>query len=179
MNNQNIIIFGMKNCGKSTLALNISKNFKMKLIKTDYLIEKLFFQKKSKKLSFREIHKKYGADYFRQLEKEVLDGLANEKIKKSIIDCGGGTVLNKSNQSVLKKIGLLIWINLDQNINYKRIIKNGIPAFFKYQNDSQRSFDELIKERFTVYRQLTDYIIELKNENEKQVLNKFNELKII
>ena len=169
----------MKNCGKSTLALNISKRFKMRLIKIDDLIEKLYFQKKGEKLSFREIHKKYGADYFRTLENEILNNLIGKKIKNSVIDCGGGTVLNESNQLILKQIGLLTWINLDQNINFNRIIKNGIPAFFKYQNDPRKSFDELVKQRFPIYKQLADCILELTDEDEERVLNKFIELKII
>ncbi|MDO8609441.1 MAG: shikimate kinase [bacterium] len=176
---KNIILIGMKNSGKSTLAKKISEHFKMNLIKLDNELEKNHFQKTQEHLTFREIHKKYGAEYFQSLDHEVLNSIISNNIENCVIDCGGSTPLQENNQKLLKQLGNIIFINLENKINLERILKNGIPPFFKYQNDPQKSFDELIKIRLPIYKKIADFEIKCSNESTDKLLRLIIKLPIL
>ncbi|PIV09075.1 hypothetical protein COS31_01470 [Candidatus Roizmanbacteria bacterium CG02_land_8_20_14_3_00_36_15] len=174
----NLILIGLKNCGKTTLARKISDHFKMYLIKIDDLIEKQHAKDKKEKLTFREIFKKWGKDYFRSLETRILKEIERNKLKEIVVDCGGGVPMREENRQILKKIGKVVFIDLDKEINFIRIMNNGIPAFFKYKNDPKKSFVEYEKERRALYGKLADYIIRIKNESPEEILKKIIKLKI-
>jgi shikimate kinase len=55
-------------------------------------------------------------------------------------------------------------------------MQNGIPVFFKYQDDPKRSFEELVEQRYPVYEDLADIIVEVKDENPDQVFAQFEKL---
>ncbi len=175
---KNIIVIGMKNSGKSTLARNISRHFNLRLIIIDQLIEERHKKTKGETLLFREIFRKHGSRYFRRLEAEILLEIKKMKPKNVVIDCAGGTPLSKENQKILKEIGIIIQMDLDKETNFQRIIKNGIPAFFKNSKNPKESFNEIWKKRLPIYSKLADFTLEIKNESPKEVLDKFIQLKI-
>ncbi|MCF7831184.1 hypothetical protein K9M41_04300 [Candidatus Gracilibacteria bacterium] len=169
----NIIILGMKHSGKSSLARDIAAHYGMDLLETDYLVEKFYAKQKNEFLSCREIVEREGIDYFRKLETEVLREVTEEVIQHTVLDTGGGTPLSEENQELLKMLGTIVFLDLDEEENLRRIIKEGIPPFFKYPTDPQRSFAELIQERRPVYRFLADITLEVKNNTPEEVLGMF------
>lgn len=175
---QNIIILGMKNAGKSTFVEKLSVKQKMNVIKIDDETENLYELKTGEKLPFRDIHKKHGPEFFRELEAEAVEIIAASVPENCIIDLGGGTAMRESNREILKRLGKVVWLKLDKEINYERIMANGIPAFFKYQDDPRRSYEELCDERYPVYEKFADYIIEYDKEMPEEILEKFLNLKL-
>lgn len=162
----------MKNSGKSTLAEYLNKKTSRRLIKIDELIEQIYSLFYQEKLTFREIHQKHGAEYFRNLEANVVNLLTDLKLENCVIDCGGGTVLNPENQFKLKQIGKLIWLKPDLETNFRWIMKNGVPSFFKYPEEPRRSFDELVSERFPIYESLADVVLEYRSESIEEIAKK-------
>ena len=53
-----------------------------------------------------------------------------------------------------------------------RILKNGIPAFFPFQNDPEKSLDELLKKRKPVYEKIADKTISFNKETPEEIANK-------
>lgn len=166
----------MKNSGKSTLAKKIAEYKNAQLVSVDYEIEKLHTDEKRERLSVREINKKYGLQHFRDLETKIINKLSY--VKDTIIDCSGSAPLREKNRKILKNLGPIIWLKVNSEINYDRLIQNGIPSFFKYQDNPKRSFDEIWLKRKPVYKQFADYIIEADNENPDEILQKFINLKV-
>ncbi|MCJ7740468.1 AAA family ATPase [Candidatus Microgenomates bacterium] len=173
---QKIILIGMKACGKTTVGKFLAKKLKIQIYEVDQEIENKHQKLKKEKLTFREIFKKYGKDYFRNLETSVLENLA-EKLKNRsyILSCGGGTVLSENNQKIIRKMGTIIFLNTDKKILLDRIAKDGIPTFFPDQDDPARSLNILMKERLPVYKKLANIIINIKNETLKEIVNKILE----
>lgn len=170
---KNIILIGMKACGKSTVGRLLTKRLDVDFIELDSEIEKKHFQKKNGKLVFREIFRHYGADYFRKLESKILNNISKEKkLKKFVLSCGGGTPLNEKNQKILKEIGVVIFLDAKDSVLLTRMIKDGIPSFFPYPDDPKKSLNELLKKRRPIYEKIADKIISFDKESPKELVEK-------
>lgn len=168
-----IILIGMKACGKSTIAKILAKKLKIKFIELDEEVQLLHQRKTYEKLNFRQIYSKYGSDYFRQLEKDTLQKLLLLlKNKEFILSCGGGTPLLIENRKILQKLGKIIFLNTDKKVLLKRIVKDGIPAFFPYQNNPEKSLEELLKKRLPAYKRMADCVINIKDEKPETIAEK-------
>lgn len=170
---KNIILIGMKACGKSTVGQFLAQKLEIEFIELDQEIEKVHLMNKKEKLSFREIFKKYGTKYFRGLESKILKNISLEKkAKKFVLSCGGGTSLNENNQKILKELGRVIFLDADKMVLLPRILKHGVPAFFPYPADPKKSLEELLKKRKPVYEKTADETISFTNKTPKELVEK-------
>jgi shikimate kinase len=111
----NIILIGYRGSGKSTVGSRLAARLQMKFVDTDDLIE-------SKEGHISDIVKSKGWDYFRKLEKSVIEEIS--KGSNLIIAPGGGAVLDTDNVNALKRDGFIIWLKADQETLLKRIQKD-------------------------------------------------------
>ncbi len=170
---KNIILIGMKACGKSTVGKLLARKLGIEFLELDQEIEKVHLMNRKKKLNFREIFKKHGAIYFRQLESKILKNISREeKEKKFVLSCGGGTPLNESNQEILKELGKVIFLDVDKIVLLPRILKHGVPAFFPYPNNPKKSLDELLEKRKPIYEKTADKTISFDDETPEELVKK-------
>jgi len=111
----NIVLIGYRGSGKTTVGSRLAARLQMKFVDTDDLIE-------SKEGHISDIVKSKGWDYFRRLEKSVIEEIS--KGSNLIIAPGGGAVLDTDNVNALKRDGLVIWLKADQQTLLKRIQKD-------------------------------------------------------
>ena len=95
---KNIILIGFMGTGKSTLGRYLAKRMRAKFIDMDIAIEN------DLGMSVADIFKRYGENYFRQQERELVKRLSAKS--GMIIATGGGTVKNPANVADLKKNGV-------------------------------------------------------------------------
>ena len=170
---QNIILIGMKACGKSTVGKLLAQKLDINFVELDQEIENIHLKEKNERLSFREIFNRHGSEYFRSLEKNVLKTIIKEnKNKQIVLSCGGGTPLDPENQKLLKQLGKIIFLNADEEILLPRILKHGIPAFFPHPDDPKKSLDELLKKRKLTYKKIADQVISFTNESPEELVKK-------
>ena len=79
---------------------------------TDDLIE-------SKEGSISDIVKSHGWDYFRAIEKRMIEGISKED--NLVIALGGGAVLDADNIVNLERNGLIIWLKANPEVLRKRM----------------------------------------------------------
>ena len=164
----------MKNCGKSTFSKLLASKLGLTLLSTDTELEKIHEIKTGETLTFREIFKKYGADYFIKLETEALIKIVvDNKREQILLDTGGGVPLQEINRKILNQLGEIIYIKLNKEINFSRMMKHGTPAFFKYQDDPGRSFEEIWEERSPIYKSITDILVDVTNETPEEIVEKY------
>ena len=100
---QNIVLIGMPACGKTTLGKLLAGEFNKEFVDTDIEIEKLTG------MTIPEIFEKYGEDYFRNLEAQIISDLS---VKQSlVVATGGGAVLRRENIDALRQNGKIIFID--------------------------------------------------------------------
>lgn len=152
----NIILIGFKSSGKTMIGNALADELGWTFADTDQLLEKKHKKLKGEKLAYRAIHKKYGRDYFRELEGQVVDGLP--KLKKHVVASGGGTFINHALTDELRKNAMIIYLMVPPMVLWGRLQYGGMPAFFKGPNH-QLEFSRYYHKRSPLYHNLADYII--------------------
>jgi shikimate kinase len=166
----NIILFGHKGCGKTYVGKRLSTLLGWSFYDTDQLIEDLYKQQTGKELSFRMIYQSEGADFFRQLERQVVGSL--QKLDKAIIAVGGGTILDEYSRNVLMHLGTLVFLNTEKNLVKQRLLAEPtLPAYMEKQ-EFQKIFQQIYEERQPLYHALQEYEVKIDSQSEHDVENR-------
>lgn len=144
----------MMGSGKSTIAKEISKKLNVDYYDTDQIIE----NREGKTIS--EIFELYGENYFRKLEEDLVKEVS--KCENSIISTGGGIVLNPDNIFLLKKNGLIIYLENSVADLVSRLKEESDNRPLIIKNDLHTKIDEILKQRENLYKNNADFIIENK-----------------
>lgn len=131
----NIYLTGFMASGKSTLGPILANTIGFEFADIDKEIEK----KINKKVN--EIFKDFGEKYFRDLEKEIIT--LNSEKKNVVVSLGGGAINNDENLSIIKKSGILIFLNASPESIYHRLkYKKDRPAFLfeDFENPTKEMF---------------------------------------
>jgi shikimate kinase len=131
----NIYLTGFMASGKSTLGPILANTIGFEFADLDKEIEK----KINKKVN--EIFKDFGEKYFRDIEKEIIT-LFSEK-KNVVVSLGGGAINSVENLSIIKKSGILIFLNASPESIYQRLkFKKDRPAFLfeDFENPTKEMF---------------------------------------
>ena len=110
---KNIVLVGFMGTGKTAVAAEIARELGMPRINTDEIIEK------KAGMAINDIFARQGESRFREMEREaVMEVSANES---SVIDTGGGVVINELNLKDLKMSGVLFCLNATPEEIFKRV----------------------------------------------------------
>ena len=152
----NIVMLGYRGTGKSVISKILSVKLRMELYQIDDLISR------SAGKTIPEIVAEEGWENFRKQESKIVAKIS-DKAKNSIIDCGGGVVLNDANIANLKKNGVCVVLTASLEIIMERIRHDrNRPAF-----QSGMSFEEEQKKNMEVreakYQAAADFLCDTSN----------------
>ncbi len=151
---KNIVLIGMPACGKSTIGYWLSQKIGYPLLDTDKYLE----EKENRIIS--DIFSNEGEEYFRELETKYLKELSEKN--GIIISTGGGAVKKKENIDILKKNGIVIFLNREINDISKENHKH--RPLLQDINNIQKLYDE----RIDLYKKYSDIII--KNNDDMSII---------
>ena len=167
-----ILFIGMKGCGKTTAGTLLAETLRVPFIDSDTEIELIHQRERGETLSSNQILHRYGQTYFHALESRALKHIARELEKRDfVLACGGRTPLQDENRVILSRLGTILFLNVDRNVLLKRIIAQGIPPFFPYQDDPERSLHELLTQRVPTYKRLADLTIDIGEGTSEEVMH--------
>jgi shikimate kinase len=108
----NIVLIGYRCAGKTVVGKRLADRLQRRFVDTDDLIE-------SKEGQISEIVKSRGWDYFRTVEKRMIEEISRED--NLVIALGGGAVLDPDNTVNLERNSFIIWLKADREVLRKRM----------------------------------------------------------
>ena len=101
----NILLIGFMGAGKSTVADYLKESYSMDVVEMDQIIAR------RQGMSISDIFEKYGEEFFRNLETELL--IEMQSRSNVVISCGGGVPMRERNVKEMKKNGRVVLLTAE------------------------------------------------------------------
>jgi len=165
----NIVLMGMKHCGKSTLGRMLAREKGMRYFDLDTIIEETYG---NRSVPVREIYATRGKSYFQNLETEAVVYLVKQtKYQERIVAAlGGGTIENSEAMEKLGHDWLLIYLQAPPRELFERIERGGLPPFLQ-GTDPYSLFTALYERRTSIYEKKADLTVNIGGRDLKESLN--------
>lgn len=147
----NIVLIGFMGTGKSSLGKRLAQTLGWPLIDSDVLAEKTAGR------TITEIFASDGEKSFRDLETAILRSLS--ETFHAVISTGGGVVSREENRALLKRMGLVVWLDADEEAIFQRVSRNKKRPLLQTANPRQTLHD-LLEKRTPLYAEVADLVID-------------------
>lgn len=146
----NIILCGFMGCGKSTVGPLLAGMSGRRFVDMDSYIE----SQAGKTVS--AIFADEGEAHFRALEREACESLSRDK--GLVIASGGGTLIQKGNDEILRKTGVIILLDAPLDVLLERL-KDDTARPLLQKPDRDAVIRSLLAERLPIYRAASDSVV--------------------
>ena len=149
----NIVLLGYRGTGKSVLGKILARKLKRRLYRIDDLIVASAGQPIS------QIVEQEGWPQFRQTESRIVQEVS-ETAENSIIDCGGGVVLDPENIKNLKRRGKVILLTASLSAILKRLRGDSKRPSLKRGVSFEDEQKQILAEREDKYQMAADLVVD-------------------
>ena len=139
-----IALLGIRGAGKTTIGRRLAVRIGLTFVELDRRIEE------RASLSLSEIFALHGEDYYRRLEREVLESVLAEG-KGCVIATGGGIVTSPEAFALLKAQTITIWLRADVNDHWNRVLQQGDRRPMKGHPQAMAELRRLLATRKRLY----------------------------
>ena len=133
----NVYLVGFMGTGKTAVAKLLAKKLNRVIADMDVLIVQ------REKMPIAEIFKTKGENYFRALEKNIVNELSPKD--NLVVACGGGTFVDPENIERLKKSGTVICLTSSAKTILKRTEKTLLRPLLNVADPESRIKELLVK----------------------------------
>jgi shikimate kinase len=158
--NRSIALVGMMGVGKSSVGRCLHHRTGLALHDTDQIVAAKFG------LSIPRIFSSYGEQAFREAETEALRRLAGSK--QTIVVTGGGIVLREENIEILKRMGVIVWLDGDEETLFGRASQKGDRPLLRTKNPRE-TFSRILRARRPVYAKIANIRVDISMLTDEEV----------
>tara|TARA_B100000809_G_scaffold73158_1_gene70897 strand:+ start:1083 stop:1679 length:597 start_codon:yes stop_codon:yes gene_type:complete len=156
-----IFLIGPMASGKTTIGQKIAKHLEINFIDTDHQIEK----KTGVEISW--IFDIEGEEKFRNRESQMLKKVCREE--NCVISTGGGVVIKKENRDLLRKSGLIIYLEASVQSQLERTFLDKSRPLLD-SKDKELTLIKLKKERSPLYEEIANITIKESERSHNDIL---------
>ena len=150
---QSLYLIGFMGSGKTTVAVELAEALQIQVLDTDQLIE----EESGKTIP--QIFSEEGEASFRELEMLVLK---KTPVTDTVIATGGGIIERGENRDLLKKNGLVIFLETSWDEIQKRLIDDVARPLWNNQSTDKKA---LLDRRVSKYKEVSDIIVQTDGKN--------------
>ena len=158
--NEHIFLIGFMGCGKSTNAKYLAEMTGVKQMEMDQKIVE------DQKMAITDIFAKYGEQYFRDLETELIRSMKEKE--PMVVSCGGGAVLRDENVTLMKSSGKIVLLTAAPEAIYDRV-KHSTDRPILNGNMNVEYIAELMEKRRPKYEAAADIVISTDMKNAREI----------
>jgi shikimate kinase len=144
---RSIVLIGMMGAGKSCVGSCLDRRTGLALHDTDEIVAANFG------MPISEIFPKFGEPRFRQAETEALRSLLTTE--QAIIVTGGGIVVRNENIEILKRLGVIVWLDGDEETLFARASRKQNRPLLHTKNP-RKAFSQILGLRRPLYANIAD-----------------------
>jgi len=158
---KSIVLIGMMGAGKSSVGCCLQRRTKLALLDTDKIVASKFG------MSIPEVFSKYGEQAFRDVETQALRELA--PAKQTIIVTGGGIALREENVNFLKRLGIVVWLDGNEETLFERASRSGNRPLLDRENPRE-AFARMLQARLPLYAKVANIRVDTSVLTEEEVV---------
>ena len=159
---KNLALTGMMGVGKTTVGKALSRRLLMQFSDIDRIIEKKL------KMTIKEVFKKQGEYFFRDLEEKIT--LQEMNKQGVVISLGGGAFMNTKIRNITLQNSKSFWLDLDINLLEQRLINSKKRPLLNVKN-IKSSLKNIYVQRKDTYA-LANYKIDCNKLNDDLIIKK-------
>jgi shikimate kinase len=144
---ESIVLIGMMGAGKSSVGRCLQQRTGLALLDTDEIVASKFG------MSIPEIFAKHGENKFREAETKALRALAMPK--QTIIVTGGGIVLRQENVEILRRMGVIVWLDGNEDTLFARASRERNRPLLQTKKP-RKAFSQIFDARRSLYADIAD-----------------------
>lgn len=157
---KNILLIGFMGTGKSTVASCLEKNYGMNIVEMDETIAM------QQGMSIPDIFEKYGEEYFRNLETELL--IEIQKKENQVVSCGGGVPMRDVNVAWMKKNGCVVLLTATPETILERVKDDDNRPLLR-GNKNVTFISDLLEKRREKYEAAADIVVATDGKDAKEI----------
>jgi shikimate kinase len=157
---RSIVLIGMMGAGKSAVGRCLQWRTGFAQFDTDEMVRSKFG------MPISEIFSAHSEDEFREAETEALRNLSHDQ--GAIIVTGGGIVLREENIDLLKRFGVVVWLEADEKTLFKRASRTGDRPLLQGKNP-RKMFTQMLRARLPLYAKIADIRIDTSDLTDEEV----------
>ena len=113
-----IALLGLRGAGKTTIGRRLARRRRVPFVELDRRVEQ------ASDLSLGELFSLHGEEYYRRLEREVLEEVLREG-KPMVLATGGGIVTSPETFVLLRRSAITIWLRATPEDHWNRVVRQG------------------------------------------------------
>ena len=113
-----VALLGLRGAGKTTVGRRLAKRRRVPFVELDRRIET------AADLSLGELFSLHGEDYYRRLEREVLQEVLGEG-QPMVLATGGGLVASPDTFALLRRSAVTVWLRARPEDHWNRVVRQG------------------------------------------------------
>lgn len=147
-----IALLGLRGAGKTTIGRRLARRLRVPFVELDRRVEQ------AAELSLNELFSLHGEDYYRRLEREVLQEVL-ATARPIVLAAGGGIVTAPETFALLRRSAVTVWLRARPEDHWNRVVRQGDRRPMADHPQAMADLRELLAAREPLYA-TADYTID-------------------
>ena len=158
-----IALLGLRGAGKTTIGKRLARRRRLPFVELDRRIER------AADLSLGEIFALHGEEYYRRLERDVLQQVLAEG-KPIVLATGGGLVASPETFALLRRSATTVWLRATPEDHWNRVVRQGDRRPMADHPQAMADLRSLLATREPLYAQ-ADHTVDTSTASVEQVVD--------